>query len=214
MFQKTFRLIALFFFISLILSPVYFKHIRHYVRKVNIFEVDVKNITNSFMSDQGYKCGAPEEFKITSDDERIQIMHFSSPKCYYCKSELNEWRNLPLEIYNNIKDHSKKSSKVDRIEIINIISEEFLGAENTKEFVQKMMTYPGENNKDLYEKIKNAGISSCVVTLPEDIIKEMNIEVLPYSIAMKGGQIIYAFAGQMSEGEIPRFAGIITKSIG
>jgi hypothetical protein len=211
MFQKTFRLIALFFFISLILSPVYFKHIRHYVRKVNIFEVDVKNITNSFMSDQGYKCGAPEEFKITSDDERIQIMHFSSPKCFSCKSEVEGWRNLPLEIYNNIKDRNKKSYEID---IINIISEDFLAADNTKDFVQKMMTYSDENNKDLYEKIKIAGISTCVVTLPEEVIREMNIEVLPYSIAMKGGQIIYALAGQMSEGEIPRFAGIITKSIG
>jgi hypothetical protein len=211
MFQKTFRLIALFFFISLILSPVYFKHIRHYVRKVNIFEVDVKNITNSFMLDQGYKCGAPEEFKITSDDERIQIMHFSSPKCFSCKSEVEDWRTLPLEIYNNIKDRKKKSFEID---IINIISEDFLAADNTKDFVQKMMTYSGENNKDLYEKIKIAGISTCVVTLPEEVIKEMNIEVLPYSIAMKGGQIIYAFAGQMSEGEIPRFAGIISKSIG
>lgn len=211
MLQKFFRLIALFFFVSLVLSPVYFKHIRHYVRKVNIFDIDVKNVTNLFMSDQGYKCGSPKEFKITSDDERIQIMHFSSPKCYYCKGELNEWRNLPLEIYNNIKDRNKKSCKID---IINIISEDFLATDNTKDFVQKMMTYSGENNKDLYEKIKNAGISTCVVTLPEEVIREMNIEVLPYSIAMKGGQIIYALAGQMSEGEIPRFAGIISKSIG
>lgn len=210
MFQKFFRLVALFFFVSLILSPVYFKHIRHYVRKVNIFEVDVKNITNSFISDQGYKCNATDTFKIASSDETIQIIHFSSPKCYNCTNELEDWRNLPIEIYNNIKDNNKKSCKVN---IINIISEDFLNSENMKDFVQKMMTYSGQDKKDLYKQISDKGISNCVVTLPAEVIKEMNIEVFPYSIAIKNGDIIYALAGQMSEGEIPRFAGIISKNI-
>ena len=97
--------------------------------------------------------------------------------------------------------------------ITHVINESLLSEDNTKEFIQNMMTFPGENNEDLYERIKSVGISNCVATLSEAVMHEMNVEILPYSIAMKDGQIIYALAGQMSEGEIPRFAGIISKSI-
>jgi hypothetical protein len=210
MLQKTFRLIALFFFVSLILSPVYFKHIRHYFREINIFDVNMRNVTKQFMSDEGYKCIADDTLKMQSEERVVQIVHFSSPKCYACKDEVKNWSNLPYEIYQNIQKNGKTSYKVN---ITHVINESLLSEDNTKEFIQNMMTFPGENNEDLYERIKSAGISNCVATLSEEVMQEMNIEILPYSIAMKDGQVIYALAGQMSEGEIPRFAGIISKNM-
>ncbi len=217
MLQKIFRLIALFFFIALILSPIYFKHIRHYIRTINLVSYDVENITESFFSKEDinrYRCKAGSHIKTPSANNVLQILHFSSPKCYACVSEVDDWRNLPVEIYKTLSSSNKQYQNKNEIEIVNILNENLINEKNTKDFVHKMMTFSEqEGHDDLYEKIASANISTCLIGISESEITDMNIEILPYSLVIKNGEIIYALAGQMSAGEIDRLVGIINQNI-
>ncbi len=217
MLQKIFRSIAIFLFIALILSPICFKHIRSYVRNINLESYDVQNITESFFDREEtnkYKCTAQSSIKIPPEDNKLQVLHFSSPKCHACLDELNNWSRLPREIYKIISSSNALYQNNYKVEVVNILNKYLINEPDTKFFIHKIMNYSGQKEyNNLFDKIAEAKISTCVVAMEESEITNMNIEAFPYSLIVQNGQIIYTLAGQMNDEEIDRMVSIINKNI-
>jgi len=217
MLQKIFRSIAVFLFIALILSPIYFKNIRSYVRDTNLASYDIPNITESFFDKEQinrYKCTAQSSIKIPPEDNQLQVLHFSSPKCHACLDELNNWNKLPVELYKTISSSNALYQNNYKVEVVNIFNKYLINDLDTKSFIHKIMNYSSQSEyNNLFDRIAEAKISTCVVAMEESEIVNMNIEVFPHSLIVQNGQIIYSLAGQMNDEEIDRMVSIINKNI-
>ena len=214
MLPKVFRLIALFFFVALILSPIYFKHIHHYVRSIDFTINQLENITESVLKNKiadRYICNTKSFIDFQSNERKIQVIHFSSPKCFACISEVNAWRKLPLEVYNLITLNTENDHRL-KVEIINVISKELLYDKNTEDFLSNIMTL-SVHDQGIYEKIASSNISTCITAITNDEMKKMNIAVIPYSLIIKNGEIIYSFAGQINNNVVSRLSNIINNNI-
>jgi hypothetical protein len=217
MLQKIFRSIAVFLFIALIMSPIYFKHIRSYVSTINLETYDASNITENFFDNEEtnkYKCTAQSSISIAPEDNTLQVLHFSSPKCHACLDELYDWNRLPTELYKIISSSNALYQNNYKVEIVNILNKDLINDPDTKSFVQTMMNFsPQKKYSNLFDKIAEAKISTCVVAVEESEITNMNIHVFPYSLIVQNGKIIYTHVGQINDEEMDKMVSIINKNI-
>lgn len=180
---------------------------------LNIIELDAKNVTDKFCSagQQGlYKCKEGATVRISESNNTIQVLHFSSPTCRTCTDEAEKWKKLPREINNLTR---KNESQDFQVEIIEVIDESLVEDSRTKTFIERIMQAHTSNEKTNEEISLQNNIMRCVVTMSSDDIERMNINLLPYTIAIKKGKIIAAFGGKTGESEVARLAGIISRNI-
>ena len=211
MFQSIFRAIAIFCLIALIFSPIYLKHIRHYIKNIRIENQTLENITQKTLeqispnNQQFYRCSAGSTISIPSNN--IQIIHFTSAYCHACIDEINDWRELPLQIYKKINN---LNTKYHNIEIINILIDDIATEDPSRLFFIKSLMSASLYAKDLisadgqmitsdlilkpieiYQKINDQGISTCLTTMNSKQLSEFNIDSIPYSLIIYKNKIMH-----------------------
>lgn len=198
MIQKVFRMLAIFFTFALLLSPVYFKNIRHYLTSVKIISGEFENIT---ASSSGYRCLNSGKIALPNDDS-IQILHITSPNCKACLEDIEIWNNLQLELEKIVK------RKKDKIEIINVLKNVQL--DKSKEFLEELVKAPSEES---IQSFAENNISVCTIALSETQFNSMNIDSLPSVFIVNRGEVIYSIIGKLAEGDIEKILAVIQKMI-
>lgn len=217
MIQKILRIVSLFLLIALLLSPVYSKNIRHYIKPINLDDVKAaafENITGKFIegNNDSYHCRSKGTLFLQPTQEQIKIIHLTSAQCHDCVEEAQIWRDFPLELYNNISTVDERKSVT--IEIITLIEGQSISDKASKDFINSLMTKSDSTtSSNIYQEIADAGISTCLAAIDKEAIDKMNIDVLPSSIVFLNDKIIYALAGKISHAEMLRMASIVAKSI-
>jgi hypothetical protein len=195
MLQKLLRITAILLLISLVFSPIYYKHVKHYLNSFRVIEVELENFSD--ISDG--LCNTSEKIKIPAG--HIQVLNIMSARCYACIENLPKWKKFPEELYKHlILKKMKKSSQ--RIEIINLIDDK-----SEKEFLTRLID---EGTK---EKLKNINVSLCSGLISRKEIEEMQVEMLPGIIILKNGNVAYSIYGQLNEVDVEKISLIVSSLV-
>ncbi len=197
MFQKTFRVLAVFCIIALFLSPVYFKHISQYIDSVKIIENEFENISPA--DTNSYKCLNNGKIVLVNNN-MIQILHITSPNCKTCIDDLKIWNTLPAQLAGIVQRETTK------LEVINILKK----SEINKKFLSQLVKADKEES---IKTVSDANISICTIAIDEDQFKRMNIEKKPSLFITKNNKITYSLIGKLINSDIEKLLAIIKKEL-
>lgn len=210
MLQKFLRITALFFLIALILSPIYFKHIRHYVSAMPFTMQEIENITPKIVVEtdkKAYGCQSNHTIQFPLKSSGIQVLHFTSPLCKACIDDSHIWNSLPGAIHNAINGRNT----TQEVQIVNILKESVLASQTSLEFGRRLIF-----NEDpiIRQKLLDLNISVCIGAIKDSEMGKIGVDVIPATFIIKKGRVIYSISEPTSASEITRIAEIVAQNIG
>jgi hypothetical protein len=178
MLQKFLRSLALFTFLALIFSPLYYKPMLHYFKGINLEGITINNHIDLF-----FKDSTSDVIKLQSDNNVIQVVHFTSSCCQACSDEDEVWQEFNKEI-----THRQNFDK--KLQLIHIILSEDL---NYSEKAEKLL------NSLNYKTAQDANIQIMlgVIKSWNDLYNSTNIESLPYTFIIKDNRIVHTYVGAL-----------------
>jgi hypothetical protein len=195
--QKVLRVVALFLFVMLILSPIYGKHMKKYFEEVLLVENDIKNISQ-ILDVENKLCSTTKPIKIPANDNTIQILHIMSTKCKACIEDSEVWKEFPHKLYEAL---TNKKKKIQIINLVDNVSFQFSEWENV---MTKLVNHTSN------EKLSQMNIDLCFGVIDQNILQTMRLNIFPSTIVLKNREIEYISYGAIDRKDMRNLINSLT----